>query len=230
MKFIKKLWDDLRLNPVDTLVRWQEGRFLWLLMAVAMGGLVIVAHSFFQIYLYMNPCEQCVYIRFAMLVMAGGAIIAAINPKIIILKLIGVITAFYGSITGIIYCIKLNAIHKAVHGDDFFGVQGCSTEPHFPFGLPLEKWSAGMFQPTGDCGYDAPVVPPGVELSGIQQWFIDLYVNAEGWYLIPSMHFMNMAQACALAFGICLIILIIMLIAWIIKIMRTRKITLKVSS
>lgn len=72
MDFIKGLWRDLRARPVDTLVRWQEQRFLWLLMAIAMGGLIILAHSFFQIYLYMAPCEQCVYIRYAMFVMVIG--------------------------------------------------------------------------------------------------------------------------------------------------------------
>lgn len=41
MDFIKGLWRDLRARPVDTLVRWQEQRFLWLLMAIAMGGLII---------------------------------------------------------------------------------------------------------------------------------------------------------------------------------------------
>lgn len=40
MDFIKGLWRDLRARPVDTLVRWQEQRFLWLLMAIAMGGLI----------------------------------------------------------------------------------------------------------------------------------------------------------------------------------------------
>lgn len=100
MAFIKGSWRDLRNTPVDTLVRWQEQRFLWLLMACAMGGLIILAHSFFQIYLYMAPCEQCVYIRFAMLVMVFGGLIAAINPKNVVLKLIGCIAAFYGSILG----------------------------------------------------------------------------------------------------------------------------------
>ena len=57
---IKGMWKDLRTSPVDTLVRWQEQRLLWLLMAVAMGALIILAHSFFQIYLYMvmpNPSQ-----------------------------------------------------------------------------------------------------------------------------------------------------------------------------
>lgn len=38
---IKGMWKDLRTSPVDTLVRWQEQRFLWLLMAIAMGALII---------------------------------------------------------------------------------------------------------------------------------------------------------------------------------------------
>lgn len=91
---IKGMWKDLRTSPVDTLVRWQEQRLLWLLMAVAMGTLIILAHSFFQIYLYMAPCEQCVYIRYAMFVMVIGGLVAAINPKNIILKLIGCVMAF----------------------------------------------------------------------------------------------------------------------------------------
>ena len=104
---IKGMWKDLRTSPVDTLVRWQEQRFLWLLMAIAMGALIILAHSFFQIYLYMAPCEQCVYIRYAMFVMVIGGLVAAINPKNIILKLIGCVMAFYGSILG----LKFSPIH-----------------------------------------------------------------------------------------------------------------------
>lgn len=46
------------------------------------GRINYLAHSFFQIYLYMAPCEQCVYIRYAMFVMVIGGVIAAINPKI----------------------------------------------------------------------------------------------------------------------------------------------------
>lgn len=226
MNWPKKLCSDFRRSPVDTLVSWQEKRFLWIIMAIAMGGLVIVAHSFFQVYLYMKPCEQCVYIRFAMLVMATGGIIAAINPKVIVLKVIGIIFSFYGAITGLLYSIKLNGIHHAAHSDDLdalFGVQGCSAEPTFPFGLPLDKWMPDMFKPTGDCGYDAPYVPDGVSLSGIQEWFVQLYQSSDGWYLIPPLKFMNMAQACGLAFGLCLVILVIMLLAWVIQLIRGKK-------
>nr|WP_253191045.1 disulfide bond formation protein B [Salmonella enterica] len=83
-------------------------------------------------------------------------------------------------------------------------------------GLNLPEW----FKPTGDCGYDAPIVPDGVTLSSVQQWFVDLYQQSEGWYLLPPWHFMNMAQACMLAFGLCLILLLVMSGAWALKLAR----------
>ncbi|EGX5813180.1 protein-disulfide oxidoreductase DsbI [Salmonella enterica] len=153
----------------------------------------------------------------------AGGVIAAINPKNIVLKLIGCIAAFYGSIMGIKFSIKLNGIHHAVHNadpDSLFGVQGCSTDPTFPFNLPLAEWAPEWFKPTGDCGYDAPIVPDGVTLSSVQQWFVDLYQQSEGWYLLPPWHFMNMAQACMLAFGLCLILLLVMSGAWALKLAR----------
>lgn len=172
---------------------------------------------------YMAPCEQCVYIRYAMFVMVIGGLVAAINPKNIILKLIGCVMAFYGSILGLKFSLKLNDIHHAVHNpdpDSLFGVQGCSTDPTFPFNLPLAQWAPNWFKPTGDCGYDAPIVPDGVTLSSTQQWFVEMYQQSEGWYLLPPWHFMNMAQACMLAFGMCLVLLVIMSGAWALKIIR----------
>ncbi|HCT3926929.1 TPA: protein-disulfide oxidoreductase DsbI [Citrobacter koseri] len=221
MRFFK----DFTRSPINTLYRWQNSRLLWSLMIVIMGGLVIIAHSFFQIYLYMNPCEQCVYIRFAMLVMVAGSIVACINPMNLYLKLTGVIFCLYGSITGLQYSFKLNHIHHAVHGseDALFGVQGCSTDPSFPFGLPLAEWAPEWFKPTGDCGYDAPTVPVEAQLDQIQSWFVNMYVQADGWYLIPSLKFMNMAQACALAFGVCLLILVVMICVWVIIMNRNKR-------
>ncbi|PAF43834.1 protein-disulfide oxidoreductase DsbI [Helicobacter sp. 11S03491-1] len=213
---IKKLWKEFISSPVPTIAKWQNKRFLWLLMAIVTLGLVFVAHFLFQDYVYMLPCEQCVYIRYAFFVMFFAGVIAAINPKKIILKIIGYILGFYGSIIGIGYSLTLNNIHHAAHSPDpeaMFGVQGCSAEPSFPFGLPLDKWFPGWFQPTGDCGFDNPMVPDGVVLEGIRKAMVDFY--NDGWYLIPSHHFMNMAQACLLAYVICLVILIAMAASWI---------------
>ena len=65
-------------------------------------GLVILAHSLFQNYVYMPPCEQCVYIRFAFLCMALGGLVAIINPKNLLLAALGYLLAFWGAIQGII--------------------------------------------------------------------------------------------------------------------------------
>lgn len=211
---------DFKASPLGAFGKWQDGRFLWTLMAVAMLALVILAHSFFQNYLYMAPCEQCVYIRFSMLVMALGGIIALINPKVIALKIIGFVLGIYGAIIGIMYSVKLHAIHVAVHGDDPFGVQGCSADPNFPFGLPLAKLAPDWFKPTGDCGYDAPIIPNGAELDAVQKFFTDLY--ADGWYLLPSAKFMDMAQCTLIAYIVALAILATMFAGWIFNLIKAK--------
>jgi len=217
-----KLWNDFKDYPISTIARWQDLRFVWLLMAFVSIALLIIAHSLFQNYVYMAPCEQCVYIRFAFFCMFFGGLIATINPKQTVLKLIGYALGFWGAIQGIGYSIKLNAIHKVAHGDYPFGVQGCSAEPTFPFGLPLDRWFPDWFKPTGDCGYDNPIVPSDAELSSLQQWFVNFY--SEGWYLIPKYHFMNMAQACLIAYLICFVLLSIMFVCWVsIKISKNKK-------
>ena len=135
-------------------------------------------------------------------------------------KIVGYVVSLYGLIYTIMCSWKLIGIHDAVHSDDpmaMFGMQGCSTEPHFPFGLPLEKWAPAWFQPTGDCGYDAPVVPDGAVLSDLQRWFIELYQSSDGWYLIPQWKFMDMASCCLLACIVAAIFLAAMIFGWVMR-------------
>ncbi|MDW7645234.1 MAG: protein-disulfide oxidoreductase DsbI [Desulfuromonadales bacterium] len=223
MKLIQQWWQDLRSEPIPTIARWQDSRFLWLLMAGMSLFMVILAHSVFQKWLYMKPCEQCVYIRFAFFAMVIGGFVAAINPKNAVLKVIGYVFAIYGSVKGVLWSLKLNKIHHVAHSDDPFGVQGCSTDPSFPFGLPLAEWSPEWFKPTGDCGFDNPIVPDGAVLSSMQQWLVDFY--RDGWYLWPPSHFINMAQCTIITFGAILLVLIICAAAWIIRSIRSKNAT-----
>ncbi|WP_149725445.1 protein-disulfide oxidoreductase DsbI [Campylobacter concisus] len=193
------------------MAKFQDSRISWAILVFVSVALVVIAHSLFQNYAYMPPCEQCVYIRFAFLCMALGGVIAMINPKNLLFALIGYVFAFWGAVQGIMYSVKLAKIHDAVHGDDPFGVQGCSTEPHYPIGLPLEKWVPEWFMPTGDCGYDSPMVPDGVVLSDLQKSIVDLY--ADGWYLVPSSKFMSMADCTLLGFSVCFVVLALMLVS-----------------
>ena len=117
-----------------------------------MVAMVLLAHYVFQDWMHMLPCEQCVYIRYGNLVMALGCIIAMINPKALWAKIAGYVITIYGLVYTIMCSWKLIGIHDAVHSDDpmaMFGMQGCSTEPHFPFGLPLEKWARGLVSAHG---------------------------------------------------------------------------------
>ena len=219
IKFMKGLGSD----PVRTLADWQDSRWPWGIIAFAMVAMVLLAHYVFQDWMHMLPCEQCVYIRYGNIVMAIGAFLITINPKQALLKIAGIGVFLYGLIYTMICSWKLMGIHDAVHSDDpmaMFGMQGCSTEPHFPFGLPLEKWAPDWFQPTGDCGYDAPVVPDGTQLGDFQRWLIEVYQASDGWYLFPQWKFMDMAECCMLASVCYAALLLVLLAAWGMRAMK----------
>ena len=217
---MKGFCESFRKSPMTAFADWQETREPWILFGVTSIILVLLAHYLFQGWLYMLPCEQCVYIRYGNIVMAIGAFLITINPKQALLKIAGIGVFLYGLIYTMICSWKLMGIHDAVHSDDpmaMFGMQGCSTEPTYHFGLPLDKWAPDWFKQTGDCGYDAPVVPDGVELGALQRWFIELYQSSDGWYLIPQWKFMDMASCCLLACIVAAIFLAAMIFGWVMR-------------
>ena len=202
-----------KADAIGEIAHWSDMRWPWALIIFLSCALVVLAHNVFQVWLYMKPCEQCVYIRFGFLVIALGGLITIINPKNLWLKLAGLVVGVYGCIYGLMCSMKLSSIHHAIHGDDMdavFGMQGCSLEPHYPFGLPLEKWAPDWFLPTGDCGYDTAVVPDGTVLSDAQRFLIDMYNSADSWYLVPAWKFMSMAQCCLLAFTVALLMIVVL--------------------
>lgn len=219
IKFMKGLGSD----PVRTLADWQDSRWPWGIIAFAMVAMVLLAHYVFQDWMHMLPCEQCVYIRYGNIVMAIGAFLIAINPKQALLKIAGIGVFLYGLIYTMICSWKLMGIHDAVHSDDpmaMFGMQGCSTEPTYHFGLPLDKWAPDWFKQTGDCGYDAPVVPDGTQLGDFQRWLIEVYQASDGWYLFPQWKFMDMAECCMLACVCYSALLLVLLAAWGMRAMK----------
>lgn len=219
IKFMKGLAAD----PVRTLADWQDSRWPWGIIAFAMVAMVLLAHYVFQDWMHMLPCEQCVYIRYGNIVMAIGAFLIAINPKLALLKIAGIGVFLYGLIYTMICSWKLMGIHDAVHSDDpmaMFGMQGCSTEPTYHFGLPLDKWAPDWFKQTGDCGYDAPVVPDGTQLGDFQRWLIEVYQASDGWYLFPQWKFMDMAECCMLACVCYAALLLVLLAAWGMRAMK----------
>lgn len=160
---IKQWWGDLRREPLRTLAVWQNHRPIWLIAGITALSMEILAVGLFQTIQGYEPCELCVYIRFSMFTIFFGAMIAAINPKSLPLRIIGgYIVVGYGIVKGWIWDIQLEMQHimldKIDAGMDLFAAGGgagsCSSDPTFPFGLPLNIWFPTSFQPTGVCGAD----------------------------------------------------------------------------
>ncbi|MDO5532037.1 protein-disulfide oxidoreductase DsbI [Sutterella sp.] len=187
-----------------------RSRLPWLVIAFLAGLIVLISHEVFQKWLYMRPCELCVYIRFALTVLGLAALVTAAAPRLLPLRILGYVGGAAASVYGLLTTIRLQGIHHALRSDDpeaLFGFEGCSLEPRFPFGFPAERLAPDWFQPTGECGYDLPDVPAGTELSPLQERLIELYRESGGWYLIPDAEFMTMADSAFLAFSVTLVIL-----------------------
>lgn len=209
------------MKLIEKIAALTDRRVLWILLFIVGLGLEQVAYQIFQKWLYMKPCEQCVYIRFSMVCLMIAGVVGAINPKNLVLKLIGAIIAIYGTVTGIRFSLTLIKISEAYRTGDPFGVQGCSSTPKFPFNLPLHQWFPSTFLPTGDCGVSYPIVPSDAVLSPMQKYFTDLY--RDGWYLIPSRQFLDMEQSTLLCFSVVLFVLIVCLVSWIIVEVKKRR-------
>lgn len=58
-------------------------------------------------------------------------------------------------------------------------------------------------------------------MSNLQKAIVDFY--QDGWYLWPPSHFMNMAQACLITFGVCLVFLGLAALCWLITLIRSKR-------
>lgn len=162
MGVIQNRWQELRSSPFQALADWQVTRWWWLTSALIALLMNLIAHYIFQGAMEMDPCEKCVYIRYAMFCIVFGGLIAAINPKLLLLRIVDYVMTIYGAVFGAIWSWELvdsYYLMKALEsGADPFaaglGIASCSTEPVFHFGLPLDIWFPGWFAPTGVCGAD----------------------------------------------------------------------------
>lgn len=178
-----------------TIAKWQDQRWLWLLGGFIALSFELGAVYFFQEYLGQRPCEMCVYIRFSMAAIFVFAMIAAIYPKNIILKLIGYIGAYWAIVKGILWSWNLEKITLERLSPDYNPfISTCSLgEANFPFGLPLHQWLPSHFMQTGICGEDT--------------W---------------SLFGLNMPEWMLVVFSVFAILLIIMFICWVCRLVLRR--------
>ena len=172
----------------------------WFLLCLFSIALVLFLHYFLQLYLFMNPCANCVYIRFAICVFALGAFLLIFGNKFAFLAFA---MLFYALFLGFKYSFLLNESYEAIANANPFGVTSCPSELNFIFSLPLDKIFPSLFTATGTCGMDAPIVPEFMsdQLSKIQEFFVGTkeanFTNglySKAWFLIPKFEFINMAQ------------------------------------
>lgn len=150
---------------------WQERRFLWLLGGITALVLDLIAIFFFQGYLKLDACEMCVYIRVSMLVIFIGAMITAIYPKQLILRVFGYATVIWAIFKGIEWSWTLVRASAQYKINPFAST--CSmTNLSFPLGLPLDKWLPSVFAPTGICGE----VDWSFLSLDMGQWMLVIYV------------------------------------------------------
>ncbi|MDR2611452.1 MAG: disulfide bond formation protein B [Deltaproteobacteria bacterium] len=155
-----------------TLKLWQDGRGLWFLGGLSALGLELFSYLYFQRRLGLSPCEYCVLIRSAMLVIFLGGMTGAVLPRSLLFKLPGLALALAGAVVGLRWSVILEGINLAAAMDPDFLPVCRSGRVEFPLGIPLDLWLPGHFSPGGECGLDSAWLFWGFSMT---QWLIMIY-------------------------------------------------------
>lgn len=186
-------------------------RQIWLFLSLMCVAMLCYSHFFLQEYILMKPCEQCVYVRFAMCVIAFAGLLAFFFSNNKALKALAYALCWWGVYLGFTHSFLLEKIHRAFKEANPFGISGCSHTPHFPFALPLDSLFPSLFRPNGICGLDTPLIEAenALNLSLLQRFFIGSAENnftdgfySKGWFVLPQFEFLSMAQSCLLVFTV----------------------------
>ncbi|KAA6220595.1 disulfide bond formation protein B [Campylobacter sp. LR264d] len=203
---------------------FSKQRLIWFLLFLFFLIPFLLSHFFFQKYLFMRPCEQCVYIRFDILILIFASFIMLFKPNFLI-SFICAILGFSGLILGLKHSFYLTKIYKAMDElNPFAALSGCKQIPEFIFNLPLHEYFPSFFLPLAECGNDRPYISQDTILSSLQEFFIGnggIYEN--GWYLIPKLNLINMPQFCLIFFMLFLIIWIISFYLYFLNIFKVKK-------
>ena len=204
--------------PITLLYEFQNRKKFYIYLSLFLAFLLLISHFLLQEYLFMRPCEQCVYIRFAFCIIFFACMIAILNPKNNFLKSLFYIFVFFGIYYGFVSSLKLLDIYNALNSGDIFSVS-CKMVPEFAFKIPLDKYFS-FFQISGECGNDIAYIPKENinDLSFFQNIFIGnngLYKN--GWYLFPWFKFINMVEFCLFVFFVIFVFVFLNFFAFIFK-------------
>lgn len=177
-----------------------QSKNFWFALSLIPVFLLLVSHFIFVEWLYMRPCTECVYIRFGFYLLA----IAFLFTGFACAKKIGRLTGFVAVFLSCAYGIYHSWILLST---ETIGSCAINNPPFSLFGL--ERVFPTLFKPTGECGFTAPIVPFDANLGSLQSWFINLYSEADGWYLIPSIKFGSMAECTLIIFAVMLVLALV---------------------
>ena len=181
------------------MIKAQNKKF-WFVLTLIPVFLLLVSHFVFVKWLYMRPCTECVHIRFGFCLLAVALIFTGFACTYKVGRLAGFVAVFLSCGYGIYHSWILLSTET-------IGSCAINNPPFSLFGL--ERVFPTLFKPTGECGFTAPIVPFDANLGSLQSWFIQLYSEADGWYLIPSIKFGTMAECTFIAFVAMMIVALI---------------------
>lgn len=176
----------------------------WIIAIILSIILLLFVHYFLQEYLFMKPCANCIYVRFALCLFILAAFIMMFDIKIA--KSIAFAILILSLYIGFKYSYILNENYKAIKESNPFGIGFCPSGVVF-FNIPLEKIFPTFFYPSGTCGLDKPIVDKNISDNVFREFFIgkkeDNFTSglySKGWFLLPKYEFINMAQGAFLVF------------------------------
>jgi disulfide bond formation protein DsbB len=108
-----------------------------------------------------------------MVIIFFGAMVATINPRIVVLKLVGYVSAIGAAFWGLFMSAALEAINvKALYTPGWF--PPCKVgKVAWPLGLRLDEWFPSHFSPNGICGEDSQWLFLGISMT---QWLMLIYM------------------------------------------------------
>lgn len=150
---------------LSSIKQFSQGRFAWLLLFGLIVALELCA-LFFQHGMGLAPCVMCIYERIAMLGVAAAALIGAINPRIAVLRWLGLAAWGGSAYKGLM--LSLEHVDYQFNPSPFYT---CDLFVQFPDWAPLNQWAPWMFEAYGDC---SKIVWQFLTLS-MPQWLVVIF-------------------------------------------------------
>lgn len=123
-------------------------RWPWLLLTLSAALLECFA-LYMQHAQGVEPCNECIYIRVGVLVVAAAGLIGAAAPRNLVLRW-SALALWLSGLGWSLYRghLLLNLEQKVREGAE----ASCARFKGFPEWMPLERWLPNMFEPRAMCG------------------------------------------------------------------------------